>query len=78
MVAIGWAVIGFQTRTVRSNPPAEASQRLSGEKATPVSGKYMAQTVAEEKAPDIIRPFRLDRFRTFDLVNEMGATAASH
>ena len=49
-----------------------------GFKATPVSGKYMAQTVAEEKVPDIIRPFRLDRFRTFDLVNEMGATAASH
>ncbi len=49
-----------------------------GFKATPVTGKRMAETVAQEKVPDIIRPFRLDRFRTFDLVNEMGATAASH
>ena len=49
-----------------------------GFKATPVSGKYMAETVAREKAPEILRPFRLDRFTTFDLANEMGATAASH
>ncbi|MFQ5775270.1 MAG: FAD-dependent oxidoreductase [Kiloniellaceae bacterium] len=49
-----------------------------GFKATPVSGKYMAETVARGKVPDILRPFRLDRFSTFDLVNEMGATAASH
>ncbi|MEE8536082.1 MAG: FAD-dependent oxidoreductase [Kiloniellales bacterium] len=49
-----------------------------GFKATPVSGKRMAQTIAQEKVPDIIAPFRLDRFKTFDLVNEMGATAASH
>jgi hypothetical protein len=38
----------------------------------------MAETIAREKAPDILRPFRLDRFKTFDLANEMGATAASH
>ena len=49
-----------------------------GFKATPVTGKRMAQTIAQEKVPDIIAPFRLDRFKTFDLVNEMGATAASH
>jgi sarcosine oxidase subunit beta len=49
-----------------------------GFKATPVCGKRMAQTVAQEKVPDLIAPFRLDRFKTFDLVNEMGATAASH
>ncbi len=49
-----------------------------GFKATPVSGKRMAQTVATGRAPDILHPFRLDRFRTFDLMNEMGATAASH
>jgi sarcosine oxidase, subunit beta len=28
--------------------------------------------------PDVLEPFRLTRFRTFNLVNEMGATAASH
>ena len=38
----------------------------------------MAETVAKQKAPAMIQPFRLDRFATFDLVNEMGATAASH
>ena len=49
-----------------------------GFKATPVSGKYMAETVAQGTVPEMIRPFRLDRFSTFDLANEMGATAASH
>ncbi len=49
-----------------------------GFKATPVAGKRMAETIANEKPPPILEPFRLDRFRTFDLVNEMGATAASH
>ena len=49
-----------------------------GFKATPVSGKYMAETVARGKAPEILHPFRLERFSTFDLANEMGATAASH
>ena len=49
-----------------------------GFKATPVTGKRMAETIANEKAPEILRPFRLDRFKTFDLANEMGATAASH
>ena len=49
-----------------------------GFKANPVSGKRMAETIAREQAPEILRPFRLDRFETFDLANEMGATAASH
>ena len=49
-----------------------------GFKATPVSGKYMAQTIADQKPPAMIHPFRLERFSTFDLANEMGATAASH
>ena len=49
-----------------------------GFKATPVSGKRMAETIAKEKVPDILHPFRLDRFSNFDLANEMGATAASH
>jgi sarcosine oxidase subunit beta len=38
----------------------------------------MAETIAQEKVPAMIEPFRLDRFKTFALVNEMGATAASH
>jgi len=49
-----------------------------GFKATPVSGKRMAETVAAGRVPNILEPFRLDRFRSFALANEMGATAASH
>ena len=49
-----------------------------GFKATPVAGKRLAETVATQKVPEILRPFRLDRFNSFDLANEMGATAASH
>jgi len=49
-----------------------------GFKATPVCGKRMAETVANERVPDILKPFALERFKTFNLVNEMGATAASH
>jgi sarcosine oxidase subunit beta len=49
-----------------------------GFKATAVAGKRMAETVANGKAPDILTPFSLERFKTFSLVNEMEATAASH
>jgi sarcosine oxidase subunit beta len=49
-----------------------------GFKATPICGQTIAELVATKAVPDIIKPFRLDRFHTYDLVNEMGATAASH
>jgi len=49
-----------------------------GFKATPVAGKYMAETVATGRVPDILKPFDLRRFEKFELLNEMGATAASH
>jgi len=49
-----------------------------GFKATPVSGKRIAETVAKQRVPDILVPFRLERFRTFEMANEAGATAASH
>jgi sarcosine oxidase subunit beta len=49
-----------------------------GFKATPVAGKYIAKTVADGKTADILKPFSLERFDTFSLVNEMGATAARH
>jgi sarcosine oxidase subunit beta len=49
-----------------------------GFKATPVSGKRMAETVATGRAPDILHPFRLDRFQTFDLVGEKGAASVGH
>ncbi|MGB3900602.1 MAG: FAD-dependent oxidoreductase [Mesorhizobium sp.] len=49
-----------------------------GFKATPVAGKRMAETIAGGRVPDILKPFSLERFRSFRLLNEMGATAASH
>ncbi len=49
-----------------------------GFKATPVSGKRMAETLATGRAPDIIAPFALDRFRDFRLVGEKGAASVGH
>ena len=49
-----------------------------GFKATPVAGKRMAETIATGHIPDILKPFALERFGSFNLINEMGATAASH
>ena len=49
-----------------------------GFKATPISGKSMAELVATGSVPEIIKPFELERFYRFEQVNEAGATAASH
>nr|WP_274709203.1 FAD-dependent oxidoreductase [Nitratireductor luteus] len=49
-----------------------------GFKATAVAGKRMAETIATGRVPDILKPFALDRFERFALLNEMGATAAGH
>src|SRR6185503_6945062 len=49
-----------------------------GFKATPVCGKRMAQTVATGTAPDILQPFRLERFHEFDQVGEKGAASVGH
>ncbi len=49
-----------------------------GFKATAVAGKRMAETIATGRVPDILMPFALERFARFELLNEMGATAAGH
>lgn len=49
-----------------------------GFKATPVCGVTMAELVATGRTPDLIKPFALSRFADFRLVDERGATAASH
>jgi sarcosine oxidase subunit beta len=49
-----------------------------GFKATPVCGKRMAETVATGKVPDILEPFRLDRFVDFAQVGEKGAASVGH
>ncbi len=49
-----------------------------GFKATPISGKTMAETVAHGCAPDLIHPYRLSRFEEFDLVDEKGSSSIAH
>ncbi len=49
-----------------------------GFKATPVSGKTMAYTIANDEDHDLIRPFRLSRFEEYELVGEKGAASVGH
>jgi sarcosine oxidase, subunit beta len=49
-----------------------------GFKATPVCGFRMAECVATGKQPDLLKPFALSRFETFDLVGEKGAASVGH
>lgn len=50
-----------------------------GFKSTPICGKTMAELVASGgQVPELIQPFSMARFQSFQQVNEMGATAASH
>ncbi len=49
-----------------------------GFKATPVSGMTMAHTLAHGTEHPLIEPFRLDRFRQFQLVGEKGAASVGH
>ena len=46
-----------------------------GFKATPISGKTMAETVATDKTHPLISSFGLDRFTDFALLGERGAAA---
>ena len=49
-----------------------------GFKATPVSGKTMAHTVAKDEAHELIGGFSLDRFRNYALTGEKGAASVGH
>jgi len=49
-----------------------------GFKATPVSGKTMAATIANDHPDPLIESFRLNRFRDFQLVGEKGAASVGH
>ncbi|MFN8831729.1 MAG: FAD-dependent oxidoreductase [Labrys sp. (in: a-proteobacteria)] len=49
-----------------------------GFKATPVCGFRMAECVATGQQPDLLKPFALSRFETFDLVGEKGAASVGH
>lgn len=49
-----------------------------GFKATPVCGKTMADTVANDRPHALIEEFSLDRFRHYALVGEKGAASVGH
>ncbi len=49
-----------------------------GFKAVPVSGKRMAELIATNETPELLRPFRLSRFYEDDLVGEKGAASVGH
>jgi sarcosine oxidase subunit beta len=49
-----------------------------GFKASPVSGRRMAELIATGRTPAILAPFRLSRFREADLVGEKGAASVGH
>jgi sarcosine oxidase subunit beta len=49
-----------------------------GFKAGPVSGKRMAELIATQRTPDLLRPFRLSRFEEGALVGEKGAASVGH
>jgi sarcosine oxidase subunit beta len=49
-----------------------------GFKAGPVSGEAMASCIANERPPEIISAFGLDRFEAGRLVGEKGAAAVGH
>lgn len=49
-----------------------------GFKATPVSGKRMAEVLATRKIPELIQPFALSRFNRYAQVGERGAASVGH
>jgi sarcosine oxidase subunit beta len=49
-----------------------------GFKATPISGKTMAETVAKDKEPELIHAFRPSRFDELELTGEKGAASVGH
>lgn len=49
-----------------------------GFKATPVCGKTMASTVANDRDHELIRAFSLSRFASYELTGEKGAASVGH
>ncbi len=49
-----------------------------GFKATPISGKTMAHTVATDQDHELIRAFNVSRFKKMRLVGEKGAASVGH
>ena len=49
-----------------------------GFKATPACGKFMAETIAADRTAEVIAPFALNRFSTFQQLGEAGAASVGH
>lgn len=49
-----------------------------GFKAGPAAGKNLARRIVTGETPEVIKPFRLSRFRENQLVGEKGSAAVSH
>ena len=49
-----------------------------GFKATPISGKCMAEMIASGKVPELIKAFELERYYRFEQVGEKGAASVGH
>jgi sarcosine oxidase subunit beta len=49
-----------------------------GFKAAPIVGKTLAELAATGRTPELIEPFRLERFYEDRLVSELAAAAVSH
>lgn len=49
-----------------------------GFKASPISGKCMAELIASGETPELIAPFRHSRFYEHELVGEKGAASVGH
>ena len=49
-----------------------------GFKAAPIVGQTLAELIDTGRQPDLIEPFRLERFYEDDLVSELAAAAVSH
>ena len=49
-----------------------------GFKATPVSGKTMSYTLANDRAHPLIEGFAFDRFQRYALTGEKGAASVGH
>ena len=49
-----------------------------GFKAAPITGVTLAELIATGKTPQLIEPFKLERFYTDTMVSELAAAAVSH
>jgi len=49
-----------------------------GFKAAPIVGKTLAELIATGRTPELIAPFRLERFYEDNLISELAAAAVSH